>query len=93
MVPGSARILWDVAVPPDVTEVSLPALEGDLATTISGTPDATGIVLRHIDSSELSGFAAAQAAGIHAEDTMQASTIVPRPVSGQIRVAHTLGVR
>ncbi len=93
VVPGSARILWDAVLPPEVTEVSLPALTGDLATTIGGTPDATNIVLRHIDSSELSDFAAAQAAGIHAEDTAQASTIVPRPASGQIRVAHTIGVR
>lgn len=93
VVPGSARIVWDAALPPEMTEVSLPALTGDLATTISGTPDPVGIVLRHIDSSEVSDFAAAQAAGIHVEDTMQASTIVPRPVTGQIRVAHTIGVR
>jgi hypothetical protein len=76
-----------------MTEVSLPALTGDLATTIGGTPDPVDIVLRHIDSSELSDFGAAQAAGFHVEDTMQPGTIVPRPVSGQIRVAHTLGTR
>ena len=65
---------------------------GQLTPPLS-TPDPAGIILRHIDSSEVSDFAAAQAAGIHVEDTMQASTIVPRPVTGQIRVAQTIGIR
>ena len=85
--------MWDAAVPPELTQVSLPKLTGDLGSACRGTPETTDLLLRRLDSSEFADFAAVQAAGIHAEDTIQASTIVPRPIGGQVRIAHTIGVR
>lgn len=95
VVPGSARIVWDVIVPPDVTSASLPVLDGDLGDTLGGADglSPTDIVLRHIDSTLLADFAALQAAGLHAEETIQTSTIAPRPSAGELRSAHAIGVR
>ena len=95
VVPGSARVVWDVIVPPDVTSASLPALDGDLGDILGGADglSPTDVVLRHIDSTQLADFAALQAAGLHADETIQTSTIAPRPSAGELRSAHTIGVR
>lgn len=95
VVPGSHRVVWDAVLPPGATGASLPALDDDLGATLAGAGAITqvDIVLRHIDSSDLADFAALQTAGIHAEETLQASRIVPRPMTGQVRVAHVQGLR
>jgi hypothetical protein len=95
VVPLSHRVIWDAVLPPDATSASLPRLDGDLGATLAGADalNQVDVLLRHIDSAELADFAALQAAGIHAEETIQASTIVPRPAAGNVRVAHVIGVR
>jgi len=95
VVPGSARVIWDVIVPPDVTSASLPVLDDDLGATLGGAGGLlpTDVLLRHIDSTQLADFAAVQAAGLHAEETITASTVAPRPTVGELRTAHTIGVR
>lgn len=95
VVPGNHVVIWDAVLPPASTGVTLPALDDDLGATLAGADRIVqiDIVLRQLDSSELDGFAALQNAGIHAGDTVQASTIVPRPTSGQVRVAHAIGLR
>lgn len=86
------RVIWDAVLPTDATSATFPAFEGELADVLSPiavTP--LDIVLRHVDSSELDGFDALVAAGLHAEDKQAPSRIVPRPTDGQVRTSYVFG--
>jgi hypothetical protein len=95
IVPGTSRVAWDAVLPPDASGVTLPALDDDLGAMLAGAEGITqaDIYLRHLDSSGLADFSALQAAGLHVEETLQESTIVPRPANGSVRIAYTLGTR
>jgi hypothetical protein len=88
-------VVWDAVLPPGADGVTMPALDDDLGTLLSGAEGITqtDIYLRHLDSSDLTDFAALQAGGLHVEETVDESTIVPRPVNGSVRTAYTLGLR
>lgn len=91
---GPHRVIWDAVLPPDAASVTLPAPGGDLAAAITPvTIEPVDIVVRFVDSSELDGFAALVAAGLHAEETTQVSTIAPRPADGELRTSHAIGLR
>jgi len=91
---GPHRVIWDAVLPPDASDVTLPVLVGDLGVAINPVDIVpVDIVVRYIDADGADGFAALLAAGIHAEDTLQASTIAPRPTDGEIRVSHAIGLR
>lgn len=91
---GPHRVIWDAVLPPDAAGVTLPALDGELAKAVMPVViDPVDVVVRYVDSGAHDGFAALLAAGIHAEETLQASTIAPRPSDGEIRVSHAIGVR
>ncbi|HEX5064418.1 MAG TPA: hypothetical protein VFV99_33815 [Kofleriaceae bacterium] len=91
---GPHRVIWDAVLPPDATDVTLPVLAGDLGVAINPKDIApVDIVVRYIDADGADGFAGLLAAGVHAEDTLQASTIAPRPTDGEIRVSHAIGLR
>jgi hypothetical protein len=86
------RVVWEAVLPPDSTGVAFPLVGGALAELVA--PEVvhpTDVVLRHVDSSELDGFAALHAIGLHAEERLQINSIAPRPVDGQLRTAHVLG--
>jgi hypothetical protein len=95
VLPGTNRVVWDAVLPPGADGVTMPALDDDLGTLLSGAEGITqtDIYLRHLDSSDLADFAALQAGGLHVEETVDESTIVPRPVNGSVRTAYTLGLR
>lgn len=91
---GGPRVVWDAVLPPDASRATLPDLGGELGALIAPTTiEPVDVLVRHVDSAAHDGFAALVAAGIHAEETLQASTIAPRPASGDIRVSHAIGVR
>jgi hypothetical protein len=88
------RVIWDVVLPPDATNATLPSLPSELGVAITPVNIApTDIVLRYVDSDAHDSFAALLAGGVHAEDTLKPSTIAPRPTDGEIRVSHTIGLR
>jgi len=91
--PGPHRVVWDAVLPPSAAGVTLPVLGDDIGAAIEPAQGivAIDVLLRAIDGSAQEGFAGVLAAGIRAEETIQASTIVPRPVDGEVRVAHTIG--
>ncbi|HEY5946685.1 MAG TPA: hypothetical protein VIV40_14380 [Kofleriaceae bacterium] len=94
VVPGPHRVIWDAVLPPDASGVTLPAFGDDLAPAI--TPQAIvpiDVLVRYVDSDLHEGFAALLAAGVHAEETLQASTVAPRPSDGELRVSHAIGLR
>lgn len=91
---GPHRVIWDAVLPPDATGATLPMLDGELAKAIAPIViDPVDVVVRYVDSGAHDGFAALLAAGVHAEETLHASTIAPRPSDGEIRVSHAIGVR
>jgi len=91
---GPHRVIWDAVLPPDATRATLPALDGELASAIAPTTIMpVDVVLRYIDSAAYSDFAGLYAVGIYAGDTLQASTIAPRPPDGELRVSHAIGLR
>jgi hypothetical protein len=91
---GPHRVIWDAVLPPDATSVTLPAFDDELAAAIAPTAiEPVDVLVRYVDSDELDGFDALIAAGVHAEDTVQASTIAPRPRQGQLRTSHAIGLR
>ncbi|NVB82832.1 MAG: hypothetical protein HOV81_30925 [Kofleriaceae bacterium] len=86
------RVIWEAVLPTDATSATFPAFEGELADLLS--PIAVvplDLVLRHVDSSELDGFDALVAAGLHAEDKQTLNRIVPRATEGQIRTSYVFG--
>ncbi|HSD86610.1 MAG TPA: hypothetical protein VLB44_03820, partial [Kofleriaceae bacterium] len=91
--PGPHRVVWDAVLPTSAVGVTLPVLGDDIGAAIEPAQGiiAIDVLLRAIDGSAQAGFAGVLAAGIHAEETIQASTIVPRPGDGEVRVAHTIG--
>jgi hypothetical protein len=90
---GPHRVVWDAVLPPDATGVTLPDL-GDLADAIDPVAIVpVDVVLRYVDSDHHDGFAALVADGVHAEETLQASTVATRSADGQIRVSHAIGLR
>jgi hypothetical protein len=91
---GPHRVIWDAVLPPDASGATLPALGDDLGAAIQPVAIVpVDVVVRYVDSDLYDGFAALYAAGIHAEETIQASTIAPRPVDGELRVSHAIGLR
>jgi hypothetical protein len=91
---GPHRVIWDAVLPPDASSATLPSLDNELGgaiTPVNIVP--IDVLVRYVDSDLHDGFAALLAAGVHAEQTRQASTIAPRPESGQIRVSHAIGLR
>ncbi len=91
---GPHRVIWNAVLPPDATGVTLPALDGDLARAIMPIMiDPIDVAVRYVDSDAHDGFAALLAAGVHAEQGVQASTIAPRPVDGELRVSLAIGTR
>jgi hypothetical protein len=91
---GPHRVIWDVVLPPDASNATLPSLDDDLGRAITPVNIVPiDVLLRYVDSDLHAGFAALYADGIHAEETRQASTIAPRPSSGEIRVSHAIGLR
>jgi hypothetical protein len=88
------RVIWDAVLPPDASNATLPSLDSELDTAITPVNIVPiDVLVRYVDSDLHDGFAALLAAGIHAEETRQASTIAPRPTSGQLRVSHAIGLR
>ena len=91
---GPHRVVWDAVLQPDATRATLPALDGELATAIAPATILPGdVLLRYVDSAAYTDFAALYAVGIYAGDTIQASTIAPRPPDGELRVSHAIGLR
>lgn len=91
---GPHRVIWDAVLPPDASNATLPSLGEELATAIAPVNIVPiDVVVRYVDSDLHDGLAALLAAGVHVEDTVQASTIAPRPTAGEIRVTHAIGLR
>jgi hypothetical protein len=91
---GPHRVIWDAVLPPDASTATLPSLDDELGgaiTPVNIVP--IDVLVRYVDSDLHDGFAALVAAGIHAEETRQASTIAPRPATGELRVSHAIGLR
>ena len=85
-------MIWEAVLPTDVTTLTFPSFGDDFAKQLSPTSVVPlDTVLRHIDSSDLDGFDALVAAGIHAEDKLSLNRIAPRPTSGQIRTSYVFG--
>jgi len=85
------HVVWDAVLPPDATGVTLPAVADVELVPAELVP--VDVVLRYIDGSDHADFAALVAAGIHAEATISASTIAVRPIDGEIRTSHAIGLR
>jgi hypothetical protein len=78
-------VILNAALPPDATGATLLAIDGELATAIAPPViEPVDVVVRYVDSDVHDGCSAA-AAGVHAEETLTASTIAPRPTDGEIR--------
>jgi hypothetical protein len=81
---STATLTWDAVVSPDTAEVVFPQLDSTTQQVIALPGDLTMVSgqLVAIDSSELTGFADVQAAGIFAN-----AAIVPTPATGEIRTS------
>jgi hypothetical protein len=91
---AGGRVVWDAVLPPDASSATLPAIDGALGDAIAPAMIVpVDVLVRHVDSTAHDGFAALLAAGVHAEETLQASTIAPRPATGDIKISHAIGLR
>ena len=80
-----ASFTWDAVLPPDATQIAFPQLDPTTQEVIMlpGASGAVNVDFSAIDTSELTGFDALEAAGIFAN-----GRIVPTPTSGEIRTSH-----
>jgi hypothetical protein len=90
--PAADPITWDVVLAPDADHIAFPQLASDLSGVL---PTPVGDVtlttdLRAIDGPDTTDFASVQAAGLWLLTTT-APTIVPPPVSGEIRETNVGG--
>ena len=91
---GPHRVIWDVVLPPEASNATLPSLDSDLGSAITPVNIVPiDVLVRYVDSDLHAGFAALLVDGVHAEETIQPSTIAPRPSTGEIRVSHAIGLR
>ncbi len=86
----TAQIVWDAVLPPDSTHVTF---AHDLSGVANPPSSTAGVAsaLRELDSSDLTGFDALQAADIFVLDPVNPSLIVTKPGNGEIRTSTASG--
>ena len=89
---GTAQIVWDAVLPPSADHVTFATDLGGAVMLPTSTAGITS-TFREIDSSDLTGFDALQAADLFVTDPVNASTIVPTPGNGEIRTSIVTGFR
>jgi hypothetical protein len=81
---NTVTVTWDAVLPIDATQIAFPQLDSTTQQAIpppGGSPIAVDFAA--IDSSDLTDFDALEAAGIFAN-----GSIVPTPMTGEIRTSH-----
>jgi hypothetical protein len=81
---NTVTVTWDAVLPIDATHIAFPQLDSTTQQAIP-PPGASPIAVDFaaIDSSDLTDFDALEAAGIFAN-----GSIVPTPMTGEIRTTH-----
>jgi hypothetical protein len=90
--PGTDPITWDVVLPPDADHIAFPQLASDLSAVLAPPVGDVTLTtdLRAIDGPDTTDFASVQAAGLWLLTTT-APTIVPPPLTGEIRETNVGG--
>ncbi|MEP6860202.1 MAG: hypothetical protein ABJE66_06255 [Deltaproteobacteria bacterium] len=90
--PAADPITWDVVLPPDADHIAFPLLDPDQASVLAPPVGDVTLTtdLRAIDGPDTTDFASVQAAGLWLLTTT-APTIVPPPLTGEIRETNVGG--
>jgi len=87
----TARIVWDVVLPPDSTGTIIPALGGDLATLVQTPTASDPTTLQYVQAAPPVGFDVLVAGGLYVEARTGPSTIAPVPSDGELRTTRVTG--